>query len=75
VRPLIAGELPDEINVMMETHMSNQSIILKAGLTRDLKLAFAAFINDPLVKNISNSQAQALFDEMLMNTRAYLTTY
>lgn len=75
VRPLIAGELPDEINVMMETHMNNQSIILKAGLTRDLKLAFAAFINDPLVKNISDSQAQALFDEMLMNTRAYLTTY
>jgi galacturan 1,4-alpha-galacturonidase len=75
VRPLLAGKLTDEISLMMNTHMNNQKMILKAGLERDKKLAFAAFLNDPLVKNISVNQAQELFNEMFSNTREYLTEY
>ncbi|HYF81657.1 MAG TPA: alpha-glucosidase/alpha-galactosidase [Clostridia bacterium] len=75
VRPLLAGKLPDEISLMMNVHMNNQKMILKAGLERDKKLAFAAFLNDPLVKNISVDQAKALFNEMFSNTREYLAEY
>jgi galacturan 1,4-alpha-galacturonidase len=75
VRPLLAGKLTDEISLMLNTHMNNQKMILKAGLERDKKLAFAAFLNDPLVKNISVNQAQELFNEMFSNTREYLTEY
>ncbi len=75
VRPLVAGKLPDDINLMMSVHMNNQKMVLKAGLERDKKLAFAAFLNDPLVKNISVDQAQALFNEMFSNTREYLAEY
>lgn len=75
VRPLMAGKLPDDINLMMSVHMNNQKMILKAGLERDKKLAFAAFLNDPLVKNISIDQAQELFNEMFSNTRGYLAEY
>jgi galacturan 1,4-alpha-galacturonidase len=75
VRPLLAGKLTDEISLMLNTHMNNQKMILKAGLERDKKIAFAAFLNDPLVKNISVNQAQELFNEMFSNTREYLTEY
>lgn len=75
VRPLLAGKLPDEINLKMSVHMNNQKMILKAGLERNKKLAFAAFLNDPLVKNISADQAQSLFNEMFSNTQEYLPGY
>ncbi|HHV82254.1 MAG TPA: alpha-glucosidase/alpha-galactosidase [Tepidanaerobacter syntrophicus] len=75
VRPLTAGKLPDEVNLIMSVHMNNQKAILKAGLEKKKKLAFAAFLNDPLVKNISISNAKALFNEMFSNTRQYLTGF
>ena len=75
VRPLLAGKLPDEISLIMNVHMNNQKMILKAGLERNKKLAFAAFLNDPMVKNISVDQAEALFNEMFSNTQEYLPGY
>ena len=45
-----------------------------AGLTRNLDMAFMAFVNDPLV-TISIEEARTLFNEMVENTAEYLTMY
>jgi galacturan 1,4-alpha-galacturonidase len=71
VRPVMAGELPPQVNGLVLRHMYNQETILRAALTRDRKLAFAAFLNDPLVA-ISPELAEELFNRMLENTKAYL---
>jgi alpha-galactosidase/6-phospho-beta-glucosidase family protein len=71
VRPVIAGELPSEINGLIMRHIMNQETTLKAALTKDRHLAFKAFANDPLVA-ISPDKAEELFNRMLQNTKSYL---
>lgn len=75
VRPVLAGGLPDELALRMNTHMANQRAILKAALARDTDLALAAFANDPLIKQISHKDACSLFVEMFNNTKEYLPGY
>ena len=62
--PLVAGKIPEQIQGLVNTHVMNQETILKAAINKDKQLAFAAFVNDPLV-NISLPEAKALFDEMM----------
>jgi alpha-galactosidase len=71
ITPLMAGKLPDEVHGLVTRQVQNQEAILKAALNKDKKLAFAAFVNDPLV-NISLDEAEKLFEEMLQNTKKYL---
>lgn len=71
VRPLIAGRLPEPINNMIMRHVSNQEMTLEAALCKDKKLAFQAFVQDPLV-GIPPEQAEQLFEKMLINTKDYL---
>jgi alpha-galactosidase len=71
IKPVIAGQLPPEINSMVIRHVYNQEIVVKAALQKDKSLAFKAFVNDPLV-TLSLHDSEALFNEMLHNTREYL---
>lgn len=71
VRPVQAGELPPDIHALVLRHVTNQETVLRAALTRDKRLALAAFLNDPLV-TIAPGEAEELFSRMLSNTRAYL---
>lgn len=71
ILPIMAGSLPHDVNALVLRHVLNHETILKASLTRDKKLAFNAFINDPLV-SISYEDAEKLFSEMLNNTKEYL---
>ena len=71
ITPVMAGELPSEVNGLVLRHVTNQETILKAALTKDKDLAFATFVNDPLV-TISLEEAKVLFEEMLRNTKKYL---
>jgi alpha-galactosidase/6-phospho-beta-glucosidase family protein len=70
-QPVIAGELPADIQALVIRNVYNQETILHAGLKRDSALAFRAFINDPLV-TIDIADAEKLFHQMLQNTKAYL---
>ena len=54
--------------------VNEQETVVEAALTRDLDLAFEAFAGDPLV-TIPREQAKKLFDEMIENTKVYLTMY
>jgi len=71
VTPVMAGELPQPVSGLVLRHVMNQETILKAAIKKDKDLAFAAFVNDPLV-TISLNDAKKLFDEMLRNTKEYL---
>ena len=71
IRPVSAGQLPDEIYSLIIRHVINQETIIKAAFSKDKDLAFKAFANDPLV-NISIKDARKLFERMLANTAKYL---
>ena len=49
-------------------------MIIEAVKTRDLELAFRAFVNDPQ-NNLSLEDSRKLFDEMCENTKEYLREY
>lgn len=71
IRPLLAGELPSEIQHLVSRHVWNQETILRAALTKDKELAFKAFLNDPLI-TLDFHSARELFEQMLVNIRNYL---
>jgi len=71
VQPVFAGKLPLDIHNMVHRHVLNQESILQAALTKDKALALNTFINEPLLA-IDRTEAEALFEEMLQNTKHYL---
>ncbi|AZT89895.1 alpha-glucosidase/alpha-galactosidase [Caldicellulosiruptor changbaiensis] len=73
VRPVYAGTLPSDLASIMIRHISNQELIVKAALEKDLNLAKRAFLNDPAIERLSQDKANDLFNEMINNTKKYLT--
>ena len=74
VTPVYAGEIPKEIYPLISRISGEQELVVEAGVSRDLDMAFMAFVNDPLV-TISVEDARCLFNEMIENTKKYLTMY
>lgn len=75
VQPVMAGNLPTTIAPMIAQHTYNQQLVLKAGLEKDLDLAFAAFVRDPLCGTLTLKDARELFNTMIKNTKKYLDGY
>ena len=74
VTPMFAGEMPSGILGLTEKIVVNQMLIVEAVMKKDLSIAFEAFINDPQ-NNLDMETSKKLFDEMIENTKAYLTMY
>ncbi len=74
VIPLCAGPIPEEIYSIIARVAGTQELVIEAAFERDLDKAFAAFCNDQLV-TINTVDAKKLFDEMIENTKEYLTMY
>jgi len=74
VKPVMAGPLPNEIYAMVSRIVGAQELVAEAAAKRDTELAFRAFSNDPLV-TINPENARKLFNEMLENTKEYLSDY
>ena len=74
VVPTLAGEIPAQICGLILPIVAEQELVVKAGISRDISLAFKAFVSDPLV-TINSHDAKKLFDEMIDNTKHYLTEY
>lgn len=72
--PVLSGEIPINLYGQIARIVAVQEMVVRAGLERDLEQAYVAFINDPLV-TIGEEDARKLFDEMVDNTKAYLTEY
>lgn len=74
VDPVFAGEVPEGVWQLVSHAADAQAMVSRAARERDLDLAFKAFANDPLV-NLDLPTARKLFDEMVENTKEYLTEY
>ena len=74
VAPVMAGELPMNIYALISRIVSSQELVVEAVCSRNIELAFTAFVNDPLV-TVDHEKARLLFDEMISNTSKYLSMY
>lgn len=72
--PVFAGNVPEAIYPMVARICGEQEMLSQAIAERDLDKIFQVFSNDPLV-TCSLSDAKKLFDEMVENTKEYLTMY
>lgn len=74
VRPVLAGELPEDIRRLILPHVENHALTLEAALTCDREPVVRAFLNDPNVRAKCTDEAKlrALVDDMLAGTAAYL---
>ena len=71
VQPLLAGELPLNLQNLILKHSLNQELILKAALNKDKNLVLQCMLNDPL-SNLDQYKAKELLTEMLNGTKEYL---
>ncbi len=74
VSPVLSGEIPRAVYSLISRICGEQETIVEAGISRDLSLAFNAFLGDPLV-GISMERARELFNRMVANTSGYLGMY
>lgn len=74
VTPVMAGNIPAPIYPLIARAAGQQEEVAAAAHDRDLARAYRAFVNDPLV-TIDLADSKKLFDEMVDNTKAYLTEY
>ena len=73
IKPLIAGEIPDNVRALIMPHVENHEYVLKAALDCDRELVYKAFLNDPLVKGRAGEEdVKSLADYMIANTLEYL---
>ncbi len=74
VTPVCAGEVPKEIYSLISRVVGVQELTSEAIAERDIEKIFLAFANDPLV-TCGLTDARKLFDEMVENTKEYLTMF
>lgn len=73
IRPIIAGNIPEQVLSLVTPHVENHERILEAALTYNKDLVVDAFLNDPLSKDkLTKESCQLLVDEMIERTRKYL---
>jgi len=74
VTPVFAGDIPMSIYGQITRIVAEQEQVVEAAMERNLEKAYLAFCNDPQV-TIPQPEARKLFDEMVENTKEYLTEY
>lgn len=73
IKPLVAGEIPENVLALITPHTDNHERVLKAALTCDRELVYEAFLHDPLVKGrASEEDVKKLVNDMIESTIAYL---
>lgn len=72
IQPVYSGRMPQGVTGLVMRHVQNQESALHAILNEDRDLAFAAFMNDPQMGNVSLEDGEKLFDEMLEAQRSYV---
>ncbi|MGN1059526.1 MAG: alpha-glucosidase/alpha-galactosidase, partial [Clostridia bacterium] len=74
VTPVFAGPIPEGLAGLIARTVDNQQLTVKAVVEKDLGYAFDAFIND-VSNHLDLKDSRKLFDEMIANTKEYLTMY
>lgn len=75
IQPVVAGNLPYGIKHLVMRHVLNQEAVVKGAFAGDKEMIYRAFINDPLVCHLKPEVSRKLFDEMVSNTKEFLTDY
>ncbi|MBR7098417.1 MAG: alpha-glucosidase/alpha-galactosidase, partial [Clostridia bacterium] len=75
VVPVMAGKLPDSIFGKVATVSRENDCIVEATFSEDLKQCFEVFCEGHLVKELSDAEKKALFEEMYSGTKRYLSMY
>ena len=69
IKPIVAGELPNNLLEMILPHVQNHELILEAALTHNKELVLEAFRNDPLIAGkATDEEIIQLVDDMIKNT-------
>jgi len=71
IQPIFAGQLPPDVQQLVNHHVLNQETVFQAVMRKDKEKLFHAFLQDPLV-TISRAEAESLFAQMLGSIRSYL---
>ncbi|MCQ2450818.1 MAG: alpha-glucosidase/alpha-galactosidase [Clostridia bacterium] len=74
IKPVLAGPVPKEIYPLIARACGEQEALNEAIAERDVNKIFEIFSNDALV-TCNLADARKLFDEMIENTKEYLTMY
>ena len=74
IRPVFAGEIPQDLKELLLPHVENHEYIYKAARTCDYELVVKAFLNDPLIcgKKCTEEEVRALVKDMIRATLQYL---
>ncbi len=73
IRPIFAGDIPENVKELVMPHIENQEYILKASLECDYESALNALMNDPNAKaKIDRTQGDEMLKVMIKNTLKYL---
>lgn len=74
IKPMMAGELPDNLLKLILPHVGNHARILKAAFNYDRELVTEAFLNDPNTnaKCSDRKELRKLVDDMIEATALYL---
>ncbi len=70
IRPIFAGEVPEDVKGLLMPHICNHERIWNAACNGDRNLVIEAFMNDPLIKGkkCSKEDVEKLVNEMLDKT-------
>ncbi len=69
IRPVMAGNVSEQVKTLLMPHIENHERVLKAALTVDRKLVKEAFLTDPLVAGrVSEAEVETLVEDMLNAT-------
>ena len=72
--PVLAGNIPMSVYGQISRIVSEQEMVVAGCVERNVDKIYSAFRNDPLV-TLPDCDAKKLFDEMVENTKEYLTEY
>lgn len=74
-RGMAVGNVPAGVRIVLERHIANQEITIKAALAGDRNLALQVLVNDPLTRGMEIRKCQEMLAELLEANRAYLPLF
>ena len=75
VRPILANQLPDPVVNLLHPCVNSLELCYQGIKARDLNTIFNAFMMQPMCSELSRSDGEKLFGEMVEGTREYLDPY
>ncbi len=69
------GDVPAGVQNILQKHISNQEMTIRAALSGDRNLALQVLLNDPLSSRLTIPQASQMLDELLEANKQYLPQF